>query len=172
MKPCLDRKKEIIDYVAGSLNRRKRVELERHRGSCPGCAAAIDRLRAHSAELDAAVGEMVRTDGPTADFEDRLFRAIDTLPEPRPRRWIATVAVPVAAAAVLIAAGLMAVWIGPGPGNGNGSGDLTVEMSEWRAPSDWLLMSIADELLESDTVIDEYYFSLTGETINGNGGES
>lgn len=172
MKSCPDRRKEIFAYAAGGLSRRRRAALERHRDSCAGCAAAIDRLQNRRTELDAAVRKTVRTEGPPADFENRLFRAIDALPETRPRRRIPIVAVPVAAAAVLVAAGLLAVWIGRGPGRGNGSGDLTVEMSEWRAPSDWLLVSVADDLLATETVIDEYYFSLNGETANGNGGGS
>lgn len=171
MKPCPDRKRQLVAWIAGCAGRRDAEDIRRHIRSCLECADAADRLRGRAAGLDAAVRDLVRGDGPSAGFEERLSAAVRRLPEPRPRRWTAAVAVP-AAAAVLVLAALAAAFLWSHRSGRNGIGDTIVEMSDWRAPSDWLLVSVSDELLESETVIDEYYFSLDVESTDPQGGGS
>jgi anti-sigma factor RsiW len=135
MKPCPDRKRKIIKYIAGGAGGREAEELEHHLRACLECADAADRLRDRAAGLDEAVRELVRRDGPSAGFEERLLAAIEPSQVPRPRLWTPAVAIP-AVAVVLVIAALAAVFLWPGR---NRTKDVMVEMSEWRAASDWLL---------------------------------
>lgn len=85
---------ELARYVDGAFASGEQEELCAHLGSCARCRAAVEELRALVRGI--AAGPV----GPEIDLAPLVLRRA-ALPPPR-RRWMALVAIPVAATAALV----------------------------------------------------------------------
>ena len=112
---CARARELLHPHADGELDVPATLDLERHLLDCPGCAAAIGRLR----DLRAAVGTAPYFKAPAA-LQRRIHTAIGlTVPAPRPdvRRMFRPFAV---AAGLFLAGALTLVLVRYGPARGGG----------------------------------------------------
>ena len=67
---------------------------------------------------------------------------------------------------------MILIGLRSGPWPGTAGKHPVAEVSEWRAPTDWFLISVADELLESDAIVGDLFYPIEYDTIQKYGGES
>lgn len=170
MTPCDDRRNRLMGFALGGLSRGKARRLERHLRECRGCAAELEQLHARDRFLAGGIEKMVRTDGPSPGFGHEVLAAIESLPEKGTRRFSPSVLLAAAGAIALL--GVILIGLRSGPWRGPAVKHHVAEVSEWRAPTDWFLRSIADELLESDAIVGDLFYPIENDTIQKNGGES
>ena len=170
MTPCDALRNRLMEFALGGLGRGKARRLERHLRECRGCTAELERLRARERFLTGGIEEMVRTDGPSPGFGREVLTAIESLPDQPARRISPSVLLAAAGAIALLAMILIGLRSGPWPGPAVKHS--IAEVSEWRAPTDWFLRSVADEFLESDAIVGDLFYPIENDTIQKNGGES
>ncbi|MBI4161064.1 MAG: hypothetical protein HY509_01295 [Acidobacteria bacterium] len=168
MKECPERTL-LLEHAASLTKGRRGERLERHVRDCPACAAELEKIRSHLLDLDGAVRELVRREGPSAEFPARLAARLEKAPAglPLPRAVLAA-----AAGLVILAAVLVGVRFGPWSPFRPTAGDNVKEMSEWRASTDWLLVGVGDELLSAEIEVGESFFPMGTETNGRNGGQT
>ncbi|MEE8184325.1 MAG: zf-HC2 domain-containing protein [Acidobacteriota bacterium] len=170
MTPCDALKNRLVEFALGELGRGKARRLERHLRECRGCTAELERLRDRDRFLAGRIENLVRTGGPSPGFGRDLLATIESLKSQPVRRVSPSVLLAAAGAIALLAMILIGLRSGPWPGT---AGKHPVaEVSEWRAPTDWFLISVADELLESDAIVGDLFYPIENDTIQKYGGES
>ena len=170
MTHCDDRRNRLLEFALGALTRGKARKLERHLRECRGCTSELERLRSRDRFITEGVEKMVRTDGPSPGFGRGVLAAIDSVPEPSARRLSPSVLLAGIGAVVLLA--VILIGLRSASRTGPAVENTVAEVSEWRAPTDWFLESIADELLESDAIVGDFFYPIENDTIQKNGGES
>ena len=129
---CGEWKDQLLDFALDASAARG---LEQHLQACPVCAAALAELRARRERMDTGLRQLVQSAEPSTDFRARVLAAV--------------------AALVLFA--VLGGPLGPQP-------DLALmaaqELSRWQSPTETLLRSPAEELLQSAPPLGQFYFSL------------
>lgn len=147
MTACSEWKEALVGHALG---RPAGAALEAHLAACTGCTEALEAWRQNAAELDAAVQQRTGAK-PRAYGPERVLARIQQLPPGRP--FFGRVAV----AALILAVGLVVVLYRrnrpekrrPYP---------VMALSAWRSPTQSLLHSPADPLLQSVPHLGESFF--------------
>ncbi|MFQ5696133.1 MAG: anti-sigma factor family protein [Terriglobia bacterium] len=160
MNACSNWHDRLLDYALGALEATAAHEVEQHVAGCAACAATLTDLHARRGRLDAALHALVQGAEPSPSFRAQVLRAAETETAPSFawRAWMGA-----APAVVLI---LLAVVVAPWMSERNEFPSQEVAaataLTQWRAPSDALLRSPAEELLRAPQ-LGEFYFPLEPE---------
>ena len=143
--------------LEAALNDAPTRDLAAHLAACPRCAQHLMALRAQRERMDALLPLVAQAQDPSPDFRARVLAAVEAGRSPKPKsfwldwRWAAAAA---ATAAVFIALTL----------HHNASSDIPAEelasaqrLTEWRAPSDFLLQAPAGNILRAAPKLGESY---------------
>jgi len=169
MSACREWKEQLLELAArgpeaandpGAASRR----LEAHLQTCAGCAAALAEFRGGAARLSAAFPALADGAAPNEGFEARVFVRISAHKGAGPvasyvKVWRHSFRMRLAVAGALCALVIAALvwpsvkklWQGREP---------VVSISEWRSPTDSLLRTPGQELLQSGPKVGDFYFSL------------
>ena len=152
---CTRWKDELLETA---LSGKTSPALERHLSSCAGCAEEMTRLKARRAKLDELLPGTMRGAGPSVGFSDRVMAAIEATGEWRHnqalRWWPLGVLVPVAAALMIVFAvdrNLRSTV----PGLKDAQ-----RLASWRAPTDALLESPGQKMLQKTPALGESYINI------------
>jgi hypothetical protein len=136
-------------------------DLEQHLQSCASCSAELGELRARRARLDALLPLVAQGSEPAADFRARVLAAAESASEgkrARPwRAWRLAGATAVVAFAMIVGLTLL---------RKNRSvvaeDELAAaqKLAEWRAPSDGLLKTPGQEILNTTPKLGNSYLSV------------
>ncbi len=159
MNGCKNWKDDLLECALGAP---PSSDLAKHLGECAACSAALAALRARSAEMDSAVGALVRGAEPSPEFHPRVMAAVEarraeTLAWPARRRLLAGAAM-VAAAILLL---LTLTGRLPNPGRRGTTPIAPTTLSRWRSPTERLLVSSGSDLMKSSPRIGDFYFPIT-----------
>ena len=131
MTPCRQWNDELLDCALG---RPPTQALSAHLARCADCNGALEALRAKAREMDCVLTRLAASEPRRGGPERVLARIAATSPAPAYPRLVA------AAVALIILAGLIALTARP---------VRTIRLSTWRSPTQCLLRSPADPLLNS-----------------------
>ncbi len=148
----LEWKEHLMDFDLGAPTAHGLEQLQR---ACPACAAALAELRARRERMDAGLRQLVQGAEPSIEFRARVLAAVETQPR-HVRLWPAWAGA-LAAVAVLV---LIAVLVGPLAPQPDPALMAAHELSRWQSPTETLLRSPAEELLQSAPPLGQFYFSL------------
>jgi anti-sigma factor RsiW len=158
MKNACEKWKDQL--LEAALTGRASKDLEEHLKNCASCAADLDELGARRVRLDALLPLVAKGEEPSAGFRARVLAAAESADErkrARPwRRWT------LAGAAVLVAALIVGVTLLRRNGLAVPEGNLAVaqKLAEWRAPSDGLLRTPGQEILNTTPKLGNSYLSV------------
>ena len=141
MNACPEWIEMLIDHALGQLGQPADAALKAHLTVCPNCSQALDVWRQEAIQMDAAVQELAAAE-PRAYGPERVLAQIKRFPQRRPfygRIAVATLMLAICLVAVLYRATQPQKSV-PFP---------AVALSTWRSPTQSLLHSAADPLLES-----------------------
>ena len=150
MTACSEWREALIGHALG---RPADAALEAHLAACTGCSEALEAWRQNAAELDAAVQQRTaaepRTYGP-----ERVLARIRQLPPARP--FFGRIAL---AALILAICLVVVLYRRNRPEKHLPSSEMA--LSTWRSPTQSLLHSPADPLLQSVPHLGESFFDTT-----------
>lgn len=149
---CGEWKDQLLDFALDASAARG---LEQHLRACPACAAALAELRARRERMDAGLRQLVQGAEPSTEFRARVLAAVEA--QPRHVGLWPTWAGALAAVAALV---LFAVLVGPLGPQPDPALMAAQELSRWQSPTETLLRSPAEELLQSAPPLGQFYFSL------------
>ncbi|MCH6554323.1 MAG: hypothetical protein IH793_09235 [Acidobacteria bacterium] len=129
--------------------------LEQHLQACSACSAAMVELRARRERMDASLRLLVQGVEPSAEFRARVLAAVEAQPR-HVGLWPAWAGALAAVAALV----LFAVLVGPLGPQSDPALMAAQELSRWQSPTETLLRSPAEELLQSAPPLGQFYFSL------------
>jgi hypothetical protein len=136
-------------------------DLEEHLRSCAICSAELGEVRACAARLDALLPLVAQGAEPSADFRARVLAAAEATGEgKRARPWRAwTLA---GAAAVVVVVLMISVTFQRRTARMIPLEELAAaqKLSEWRAPSDGLLVTPGQEILRNMPRLGESYLNV------------
>ena len=158
---CAQWKDALLEAALhGATNR----DLEAHLRTCLPCAHHLETLRARRESMDGLLPLIAQAEDPSPDFRARVLAAVEADSSRKPKgfwldwRW--------AAAAVATAAVLIALTL-----HRNASSVIPAEelasaqkLTEWRAPSDFLLQAPAANILRAAPKLGESYLPLSPNT--------
>lgn len=150
MNACNTWKNRLLDYALGDT---ERPEVESHSKICPDCSAALETLHQQQEQIDAGLRHLVRAGQPSPGFRARVLAASETRPAWGHVGWAGAVA----ALAVLV---LAVLFLNPSRPKPDPAMLAAEDLSRWHSPTEMLLISPADEWLDSTPRLGEYYFSL------------
>lgn len=150
MNACNTWKNRLLDYALGDT---EQPEVESHSKICPDCSAALDTLHEQQEQIDAGLRHLVRAGQPFPGFRARVLAASETRPVWGHVGWAGAVA----ALGVLV---LAVLFLNPSPPKSDPAMLAAEDLSRWQSPTEMLLISPADEWLDSTPRLGEYYFSL------------
>ena len=149
---CGEWKEQLLDFALDASAARG---LEQHLRACSVCAAALAELRARRERMDAGLRQLVQGAEPSTEFRARVLAAVEA--QPRHVGLWPTWAGALAAVAALV---LFAVLVGPLGPQPDSALMAAQELSRWQSPTETLLRSPAEELLQSAPPLGQFYFSL------------
>ena len=149
---CGEWKEQLLDFALDASAARG---LEQHLQACPTCAAALVELRARQEQVDAGLRQLVQGAEPPTDFRARVLAAVEA--QPRHVGLWPVWAGALAAVAVLVLIAVLVGSLGPQP---DPALMIAQELSRWQSPTQSLLRSPAEELLQSAPRLGQFYFSL------------
>lgn len=148
----------LLDNAVGGLDPAAAAKVEDHLASCAACAATLAQLRAREQQIGAALGQLVRGAEPSAAFRARVLAAARAPVAPavwQPAWKGATAAVAVLLLAAVFLPALAERWAALSQ-----TKPAAASLSAWRSPTESLLRSPANELLQSTPRLGEFYFPL------------
>jgi anti-sigma factor RsiW len=176
--PCREWNDRLLDFALGSFEPQDAAAVEAHLASCAACAAAVSELQCRAAALNSAVHQIVQGAELPSGFFARVLARLEAHPAPAWPRWRLAV----------LGAGIVAVLIvgtilGPflarrWPSLRHPALEPTATLSTWQSPTEGLLRSSGEELLQGAPRLGEFYFRLQpvrndrGEDKGGNKDES
>ncbi len=149
---CGEWKEQLLDFALDASAARR---LEQHLQACPACAAALAELRARRERMDTGLRLLVQGAEPSTEFRARVLAAVET--QPRQLGLWPAWAGALAAVAALV---LFAVLVGSLGTQPDPALMAARELSRWQSPTETLLRSPAEELLQSAPPLGQFYFSL------------
>lgn len=149
---CGEWKEQLLDFA---LNASAARGLEEHLRACSVCSAAMVELRARRERMDAGLRQLVQGAEPSTEFRARVLAAAETQP-----RHVGLWPVWAGALAAVAALVLFAVLVGPLGPQPDPALMAARELSRWQSPTETLLRSPAEELLQSAPPLGQFYFSL------------
>jgi anti-sigma factor RsiW len=149
---CGEWKEQLLDFA---LNASAARGLEEHLRACSACAAAMVELRARQEQVDAGLRQLVQGAEPSIEFRARVLAAVETQPR-HVGLWPAWAGALAAVAALVLFAVLVGL-LGP---QSDPALMTAQELSRWQSPTETLLRSPAEELLQSAPPLGQFYFSL------------
>ncbi len=149
---CGEWKDQLLDFALDASAARG---LEEHLRACPACAAALVELRSRQEQVDAGLRQLVQGAEPSTEFRARVLAAVEA--QPRHVGLWPTWAGALAAVAVLVLIAVLVGSLGPQPDPALMAAQ---ELSRWQSPTETLLRSPAEELLQSAPPLGQFYFSL------------
>ncbi len=161
MSACWEWNDRLLDFALGALKGSEARAVEAHAHGCPACAAALTELRARSEGIDAALRHLVAQARLSPEFRARVLSQVEAHP--------ARVAWRPARVGMLAALGVFVLIVGavlrlsPGkwwPTPKHPDSTVVTRLSTWRSPTETLLRSSADELLDSRPQFGQFYFRL------------
>lgn len=159
MNACPHWNDHLLDSALGALHSSAVDQLEDHLQQCKVCSAALVELRLRRERLDTALKQFIRGPEPSPAFRTRVLAAVEASSVRTAARpaWVGTLA----AVAVVVLAGVFLPSLAERWASVEQSAPpAVVALSQWRSPTDSLLRSSADELLQSGPRLGEFYFSL------------
>ncbi len=152
MISCGEWKEQLLDFALDASATRG---LGQHLQACPACAAALAELRARRERMDAGLRQLVQGAEPSTEFRARVLAAVETQPR-HVGLWPAWAGALAAVAALV----LFAVLVGSLGPQSDPALMAAQELSRWQSPTETLLRSPAEELLQSAPPLGQFYFSL------------
>lgn len=149
---CHDWKDQLLDFALGASAARG---LEEHLQACRACSAALVELRARREGMDAGLRQLVQGAEPSAHLRARVLAAVEAGSARKGWRPAWTAALAAVAGLVLVA--VLVGRLGPQPDPALVAAQ---ELSRWQSPTEVLLRSPLDELLQSAPRLGQSYFSL------------
>ncbi|MCH7987096.1 MAG: hypothetical protein IH847_11015 [Acidobacteria bacterium] len=149
---CGEWKDQLLDFALDASAARG---LEQHLQACSACAAALAELRARRERMDAGLRQLVQGAEPSTEFRARVLAAVEAQPR-HVGLWPAWAGALAAVAALV----LFAVLVGPLGPQPDPALMAAQELSRWQSPTETLLRSPAEELLQSAPPLGQFYFSL------------
>lgn len=139
--------------------------LEEHLQSCADCGAELKELQARRAKLDMLLLMMARDAEPSGDFRARVLAAAESVREGKHARpWrVWTFAGATAVVVVALMAGLSVMEKNKRVVPQNEL-EAAQKLAEWRAPSDSLLRTPGQEILNSMPKLGNSYLQLPVKT--------
>lgn len=161
MSACREWNDRLLDLALGALKGSEARAVEAHAHGCAACAGALTELRARSEGIDAAVRHLVGGVQLSPEFRARVLAQVEAHPARaawRPAR-VGMLAALVASALIVAAV----LRLSPGkwwPAPKHPDSTVVTRLSTWRSPTEALLRSSADELLDSRPQFGQFYFRL------------
>ncbi len=149
---CGEWKDQLLDFALGAPTARG---LGQHLQACSACSAAMVELRARRERMDASLRLLVQGVEPSTEFRARVLAAVEAQPR-HVSLWPAWAGALAAVAALV----LFAVLVGPLGPQPDPALMAAQELSRWQSPTETLLRSPAEELLQSAPPLGQFYFSL------------
>jgi ElaB/YqjD/DUF883 family membrane-anchored ribosome-binding protein len=155
---CENWKDQLLEAaLTGSATK----DLEEHLKNCANCAVELNELRARRARLDALLPLAAQEAEPSADFRARVLAAAESASEgkrARPWRvWTLAGATAVVLVALLVGVKLPRKNGPPVPGDELATAQ---KLAEWRAPSDGLLKTPGQEILNTTPKLGNSYLNV------------
>ncbi len=160
LKSCRRWRNHLVEAVCGELTEERRVELDSHLTSGPGCSAELDGLQATADYVDGALPTRPR--GQDLDVWTRLRPELDKLDRPAPGRLVLAYPAAASLAAALLVLGLgLGTLIRPsGPAEGDiSSADLRpaatpgdAELTRYLERATPLLLAVANRQISNTDV--------------------
>jgi hypothetical protein len=163
MKEACEKWKEPLREAA--LTGAAAKDLEEHLRSCAKCSAELDEVRARAARLDALLPLVAQGAEPSADFRARVLAAAAAAREgKRARPW--RVWTLVGATAVVVVVLMITVTLQRRTARMIPREELAAaqKLAEWRAPSDGLLVTPGQEILQTMPRLGESYLNVSVKT--------
>jgi hypothetical protein len=163
MKNACEKWKDLL--LDAALTGSATKDLDEHLQSCGKCCAQLDAFRARRARLDALLPLVAREAEPSADFRARVLAAAESVSEGRlAKPWRAWILAGVTAAvAIAMMVGLMLLRK-----NGTAVSEDALaaaqKLAEWRAPSDGLLKTPGQEILNTTPKLGNSYLNVPVKT--------
>jgi anti-sigma factor RsiW len=157
MNECRQWGDRLLDYTLDALPPSRADEVEGHLQSCASCAAAADALQRKQQQMEAGLAQLVRAAEASPAFRARVVAAARERSQPvvwQPAWKGVLAAVALVALAAIFLPGLAERWE-----VSTDAGDLAA-LSRWRSPTESLLRSPADVLLQETPRLGEFYFPL------------
>jgi anti-sigma-K factor RskA len=166
MNACREWKSDLLEYAAGTANDRGTGSsgVEAHIKGCAVCAAALAGLREQAVRLDTALPGIAEGAELREGFEARVFARIAagdaSAKESRLNaNWLSGWRMRLAVAGMVCAVVASVMWptvkkrwhIGEEP---------AFSISTWRSPTDSLLRTPGQELMQGTPKLGEVYFSM------------
>ena len=175
MNPCRKWNENLLDLALEGLEPSQARAVEAHVQGCSACAAKLSELRARAETIDAALRQFVRQAQPSPAFAAGVRARLEAGPAPMSWRRLSRIG---ALAAVTICIVIAAVLLRPSPGKlwpglRRQAPKPVTAISAWRSPTENLLHSSANELLQSTPRLGQFYFRLepvTRDPGKANGG--
>jgi hypothetical protein len=159
---CEERKDQLLEAALGGSTPK---DLEEHLQSCANCSAELDELRTRRARLDALLPLVAQGAEPSADFRARVLAAAESAREgKRAKPWRVWT---LAGATAVIVVALMLVLTLPKKNGPAVPGDelaTAQKLAEWRAPTDGLLLTPGQEILNTTPKLGKSYLNVPVKT--------
>jgi hypothetical protein len=165
MSACREWKDEILQFVvtgneAGAERSAEARRLESHLKGCAECAEFFAELRARTLRIDAALPKLVDAPEMSEGFEARVMARIADQQTPSGKNWWTGWGMRLATAGVVCAVVVGAVawpqikklWEVPETP--------AISITTWRSPTDSLLQTPGNELLERVPKVGDVYLPL------------
>ena len=150
MNACKIWEDRLLDYALGDT---ERPGVESHSKICPDCSAALDRLHERQEQIETGLRQLVGGAQLSPGFRARVLAVSETRPGWGHVGWAGAVA----ALAVLV---LAVLFLNPSRPKPDPAMLAAEDLSHWHSPTEMLLISPADEWLDSTPRLGDYYFSL------------
>jgi anti-sigma factor RsiW len=161
MTACKQWKDRLLDFVLEASSPAATSEVEQHLRSCSRCYPAVVELRSRREQMDAVLRQLVQEAEPSPEFRTRVLAEAERRERSAVRKpaWVGAVA----GVAVAVLAAVLLDRVGQDRADLTAP-DLTT-LSTWQSPTDWLLESAPNELLESTPRLGEFYFRLEASPV-------
>jgi anti-sigma factor RsiW len=178
MSPCREWNDRLLDFALGDLEPRDAAAVEAHLAGCGACAAAVSEFQRRAAEINSAVHQIVQGAELRPGFFARVLARLEARPAPAWPRWRLAVLGAGLATALVLGAILGPFLARRWPSLRQPAPAPVAALSTWQSPTEGLLRSSGEELLEGAPRLGEFYFRLPsvrndrGEDKGGNKDES
>jgi anti-sigma factor RsiW len=161
MSACREWNDRLLDFALGALEGSEARAVEAHVRGCAACARALTELRTRSEGIDAAVHHLVAGVQLSPEFRACVLAQVEA--HPARVSWRPGRAGMFAALVVSVLIAVAVLRLSPGKWRRTPKHPEprpVTKLSTWRSPTDALLRSSADELLDSSPQFGQFYFRL------------
>jgi anti-sigma factor RsiW len=160
MSPCREWNDRLLDFALGDLEPQDAAAVEAHLAGCAACAAAVGEFQRRAAEISSAVHQIVQGVELPPGFFARVLTRLEAHRALAWPRWRLAVL-----GAGLVTALVLGAISGPflaqrWPSLRQPAPEPAAALSTWQSPTEGLLRSSSEELLQGAPRLGEFYFRL------------